>query len=161
MCNSVVWTYSTPDVVQCVSTSQCLTCCFDAAGSFLVSVWITGKKHGCRWGKHTTLKWGFVCVSPGDWRVHSCVAAFLTFKDAHSLLKRFPRANGYMEELRQGNIERECVEESCSFEEANEVFENKERTVSWDFMAWVVGWSPWVHSDFKVCCCEIIRIMWP
>ncbi|XP_008331707.1 transmembrane gamma-carboxyglutamic acid protein 3 [Cynoglossus semilaevis] len=55
--------------------------------------------------------------------------AFLTFKDAHSLLKRFPRANGYMEELRQGNIERECVEESCSFEEANEVFENKERTM--------------------------------
>ncbi|KAG9351961.1 hypothetical protein JZ751_023212, partial [Albula glossodonta] len=34
-----------------------------------------------------------------------------------------------MEELRQDNIERECVEESCSFEEAKEVFENKERTM--------------------------------
>ncbi|XP_067085382.1 transmembrane gamma-carboxyglutamic acid protein 3 [Osmerus mordax] len=55
--------------------------------------------------------------------------AFLEGKDAHSLLKRFPRANGFMEEFRQGNIERECVEESCSFEEANEVFENKERTM--------------------------------
>lgn len=55
--------------------------------------------------------------------------AFLTGKDAHSVLKRFPRANGFLEELRQGNIERECVEESCSFEEANEVFENKERTM--------------------------------
>uniref|UniRef100_A0A672YQ55 Proline rich and Gla domain 3 n=1 Tax=Sphaeramia orbicularis TaxID=375764 RepID=A0A672YQ55_9TELE len=54
---------------------------------------------------------------------------FLTGKDAHSVLKRFPRANGFLEELRQGNIERECVEESCSFEEANEVFENKERTM--------------------------------
>ncbi|XP_071317591.1 transmembrane gamma-carboxyglutamic acid protein 3 [Trachinotus anak] len=56
-------------------------------------------------------------------------AAFLDGKDAHSVLKRFPRANGYLEELRQGNIERECGEESCSFEEANEVFENKERTM--------------------------------
>ncbi|XP_076130610.1 transmembrane gamma-carboxyglutamic acid protein 3 [Alosa pseudoharengus] len=56
-------------------------------------------------------------------------AAFLDGKDAHSLLKRFPRANGFLEEFRQGNIERECVEESCSFEEANEVFENKERTM--------------------------------
>ncbi|KAG7515592.1 Transmembrane gamma-carboxyglutamic acid 3 [Solea senegalensis] len=56
-------------------------------------------------------------------------AAFLDGRDAHSVLKRFPRANGYLEELRQGNIERECGEESCSFEEANEVFENKERTM--------------------------------
>ncbi|CAF98567.1 unnamed protein product, partial [Tetraodon nigroviridis] len=53
---------------------------------------------------------------------------FLEDKDAHSLLKRFPRANGFLEELKKGNIERECVEESCSFEEANEVFEDKERT---------------------------------
>ncbi|XP_010866408.1 transmembrane gamma-carboxyglutamic acid protein 3 [Esox lucius] len=55
--------------------------------------------------------------------------AFLNGKDAHSVLKRFPRANSFLEEFRQGNIERECVEESCSFEEANEVFENKERTM--------------------------------
>nr|XP_029484514.1 transmembrane gamma-carboxyglutamic acid protein 3 [Oncorhynchus nerka] len=59
--------------------------------------------------------------------------AFLDGKDAHSLLKRFPRANSFLEEFRQGNIERECVEESCSFEEANEVFENKERTFRWEF----------------------------
>ncbi|XP_029304633.1 transmembrane gamma-carboxyglutamic acid protein 3 [Cottoperca gobio] len=56
-------------------------------------------------------------------------AAFLDGNGAHSILKRFPRANGFLEELRQGNIERECGEESCSFEEANEVFENKERTM--------------------------------
>ncbi|XP_066571378.1 transmembrane gamma-carboxyglutamic acid protein 3 [Amia ocellicauda] len=55
--------------------------------------------------------------------------AFLEEKDAHSLLRRLRRANGFLEELRQGNIERECVEESCSFEEAKEVFENKERTM--------------------------------
>ncbi|CAN9501500.1 unnamed protein product [Ophioblennius macclurei] len=56
-------------------------------------------------------------------------AAFLDEEDAHAVLKRLPRANGFLEELRQGNIERECVEESCSFEEANEVFENKEKTM--------------------------------
>ena len=59
-----------------------------------------------------------------------CSPAFLEDKDAHSILKRFPRANGFLEEFWQGDIERECGEESCSFEEANEVFENKERTVS-------------------------------
>lgn len=59
-----------------------------------------------------------------------CLVAFVNGKDANSILKRFPRANGFLEELRQGNIERECGEESCTFEEANEVFENKERTVS-------------------------------
>lgn len=56
-------------------------------------------------------------------------AAFLGGRDAHSVLKRFPRANAFLEELRQGNLERECVEESCSFEEAHEVFENKEKTM--------------------------------
>ncbi|XP_034033811.1 transmembrane gamma-carboxyglutamic acid protein 3 [Thalassophryne amazonica] len=55
--------------------------------------------------------------------------AFLNGRDANSVLRRFPRANGFLEELRQGNIERECGEESCSFEEANEVFENKEKTM--------------------------------
>ncbi|KAJ8266902.1 hypothetical protein GJAV_G00135960 [Gymnothorax javanicus] len=59
----------------------------------------------------------------------SMAQAFLNQKDAHSILKRFPRANGFLEELRQDNIQRECVEESCSFEEAKEVFENKELTM--------------------------------
>ncbi|XP_012684426.2 transmembrane gamma-carboxyglutamic acid protein 3 [Clupea harengus] len=75
-------------------------------------------------------------------------AAFLDGKDAHSLLKRFPRANGFLEEFRQGNIERECVEESCSFEEANEVFENKERTMEfWKMRS--VGSNAESRSDSK------------
>ncbi|KAJ7996145.1 hypothetical protein DPEC_G00234030 [Dallia pectoralis] len=68
----------------------------------------------------------------GSWSENqrgSMAKAFLNGKDAHSVLKRFPRANSFLEEFRQGSIERECVEESCSFEEANEVFENKERTM--------------------------------
>ncbi|XP_026572337.1 uncharacterized protein LOC113446763 [Pseudonaja textilis] len=55
--------------------------------------------------------------------------AFLTAPKAHSVLKRFPRANGFLEEFRQGTIERECVEEVCSYEEVKEVFENKEKTM--------------------------------
>lgn len=54
---------------------------------------------------------------------------FLGARNAHSVLKRFPRANGFLEEIRQGTIERECIEEVCSYEEVKEVFENKEKTV--------------------------------
>lgn len=60
---------------------------------------------------------------------HLCITAFLAAQNAHSVLKRFPRANGFLEEFRQGTIERECVEEICSYEEVKEVFENKEKTV--------------------------------
>lgn len=58
-----------------------------------------------------------------------CVAVFLGARNAHSVLKRFPRANSFLEEIRQGTIERECIEEVCSYEEVKEVFENKEKTV--------------------------------
>ncbi|KAM6427057.1 transmembrane gamma-carboxyglutamic acid protein 3 isoform 2-T5 [Liasis olivaceus] len=57
------------------------------------------------------------------------MATFLAAQKAHSVLKRFPRANGFLEEFRQGTIERECVEEVCSYEEVKEVFENKEKTM--------------------------------
>ena len=59
-----------------------------------------------------------------------CLAVFLGARNARSVLKRFPRANGFLEEIRQGTIERECIEEVCSYEEVKEVFENKEKTVS-------------------------------
>ncbi|XP_017710639.1 PREDICTED: transmembrane gamma-carboxyglutamic acid protein 1, partial [Rhinopithecus bieti] len=49
-------------------------------------------------------------------------------RKANSVLKRYPRANGFFEEIRQGNIERECKEEFCTFEEAREAFENNEKT---------------------------------
>ena len=55
---------------------------------------------------------------------------FLTGEKANSVLKRYRRANGLFEEIRQGNIERECKEEVCTFEEAREAFENNEKTVS-------------------------------
>ncbi|XP_054978556.1 transmembrane gamma-carboxyglutamic acid protein 3 [Sorex araneus] len=57
------------------------------------------------------------------------MATFLKAKDANSVLKRVPRANEFLEELRQGTIERECMEEVCSYEEVKEVFEDKEKTM--------------------------------
>uniref|UniRef100_A0A2K5PVR0 Proline rich and Gla domain 1 n=1 Tax=Cebus imitator TaxID=2715852 RepID=A0A2K5PVR0_CEBIM len=56
------------------------------------------------------------------------VGFFLTGEKANSVLKRYRRANGFFEEIRQGNIERECKEELCTFEEAREAFENNEKT---------------------------------
>ncbi|TRY95204.1 hypothetical protein DNTS_010015, partial [Danionella cerebrum] len=47
---------------------------------------------------------------------------------AHSVLRRLPRANFLLEEMKQGNIQRECREEICSYEEAREAFENDEKT---------------------------------
>ncbi|XP_009074214.1 PREDICTED: transmembrane gamma-carboxyglutamic acid protein 1 [Acanthisitta chloris] len=53
---------------------------------------------------------------------------FLTEDKANSVLKRYPRANTFLEELKQGDIEHECKEEICSYEEAREAFENEEKT---------------------------------
>uniref|UniRef100_A0A4W4HKU7 Coagulation factor IX n=1 Tax=Electrophorus electricus TaxID=8005 RepID=A0A4W4HKU7_ELEEL len=51
--------------------------------------------------------------------------------EADDVLGRYKRANtGAFEEFLQGNVERECMEESCSLEEAREAFENNEKTVS-------------------------------
>ncbi|KAG9349643.1 hypothetical protein JZ751_028091 [Albula glossodonta] len=48
---------------------------------------------------------------------------------AHNLLDRVKRANaGWFEELKAGNLERECLEERCSYEEAREVFEHETAT---------------------------------
>ena len=54
---------------------------------------------------------------------------FLPRDQAHRVLQRARRANSFLEEMKQGNLERECREEACSFEEAREVFEDKEKTV--------------------------------
>ncbi|XP_036181906.1 prothrombin [Myotis myotis] len=54
---------------------------------------------------------------------------FLAPQQALSLLQRARRANsGFMEELRSGNLERECLEEQCSYEEAFEALESSTAT---------------------------------
>ncbi|XP_017557328.1 coagulation factor VIIi [Pygocentrus nattereri] len=56
-------------------------------------------------------------------------AVFLRRADANAVLQRAKRANsGFLEEAKAGNLERECLEEICDYEEAREVFENDEKT---------------------------------
>ncbi|XP_074048180.1 coagulation factor X [Macrotis lagotis] len=61
--------------------------------------------------------------------LHFGETVFLNQEKANNVLKRARRANTIFEELKQGNLERECLEETCSFEEAREVFEDKEKTI--------------------------------
>lgn len=53
---------------------------------------------------------------------------FLLQNTASQFLIRHRRANAIPEELKAGNLERECVEELCSKEEAREIFENVPET---------------------------------
>ncbi|XP_076021925.1 coagulation factor VII [Genypterus blacodes] len=56
-------------------------------------------------------------------------SVFLSPERAHGLLVRTRRYNsGWLEELQRGDLERECLEEKCSYEEAREVFEHTEAT---------------------------------
>lgn len=55
---------------------------------------------------------------------------FLPASKANNVLVRWKRAGSYLlEELFEGNLEKECYEEICTYEEAREVFENEVVTV--------------------------------
>ncbi|XP_065127963.2 coagulation factor IXa [Paramisgurnus dabryanus] len=67
-------------------------------------------------------------------------AVFIEEEKAESILWRRRRANlGLFEELLQGNVERECIEEKCTLEEAREAFENNEKTMAF--------WASYVDGD--------------
>uniref|UniRef100_A0A672YHJ8 coagulation factor Xa n=1 Tax=Sphaeramia orbicularis TaxID=375764 RepID=A0A672YHJ8_9TELE len=63
---------------------------------------------------------------------HNVISSSLFFVDEQEasqlLLHRRRRANSFLEEVKQGNMERECREEQCDWEEAREIFENEEKT---------------------------------
>lgn len=61
---------------------------------------------------------------------------FINREHANNVLARIRRANSFFEELRRGNLERECMEEICSYEEAREIFKNDEKTVSQARSVW-------------------------
>ncbi|XP_062438628.1 vitamin K-dependent protein C isoform X1 [Rhea pennata] len=64
----------------------------------------------------------------------SCPYSVFIRKDkAHEVLKVHKRANYFLEEIRPGNLERECIEEKCSFEEAKEIFHSQEKTMEFWF----------------------------
>ncbi|KAM5312590.1 vitamin K-dependent protein Z [Glossophaga mutica] len=68
-------------------------------------------------------------------------SVFLSASKANKVLVRWKRAGSYLlEELFQGNLEKECYEEICAYEEAREVFEDDVITV--DFWKKYMGGSP-------------------
>ncbi|XP_059678389.1 coagulation factor IX [Gavia stellata] len=60
-------------------------------------------------------------------------SVFMRKDEAHEVLKVHKRANYFLEEIRPGNLERECNEEKCSFEEAKEIFHSQEKTMEFWF----------------------------
>uniref|UniRef100_A0A8C4MWG2 Vitamin K-dependent protein Z n=1 Tax=Equus asinus asinus TaxID=83772 RepID=A0A8C4MWG2_EQUAS len=66
---------------------------------------------------------------------------FLSASKANTVLARWKRAGSYLlEELFEGNLEKECYEEICVYEEAREVFENDATTG--EFWTRYMGGSP-------------------
>lgn len=58
------------------------------------------------------------------------MCAVFRMPHASSVFLRSKRANSYLiEEILQGNLERECYEELCTYEEAREFFEDTQKTV--------------------------------
>ncbi|XP_078088474.1 coagulation factor X-like [Mustelus asterias] len=66
-------------------------------------------------------------------------SVFLTNENANSILTRQRRANSFWEEVKEGNVERECIEERCSYEEVREIYENDQATDEY--------WSKYVDGD--------------
>ncbi|XP_010223633.1 PREDICTED: coagulation factor X-like [Tinamus guttatus] len=71
--------------------------------------------------------------------LHAEGSVFIKKENADKFLERTKRANSFLEELKKGNIERECNEERCSKEEAREAFEDQEKTEEF--------WNIYVDGD--------------
>ncbi|XP_051890451.1 coagulation factor X-like isoform X2 [Pristis pectinata] len=64
----------------------------------------------------------------GSYCCFSLAVTQMTKSAAFQLLSRARRANSFGEEIKAGNLERECSEETCSKEEAREIFEDDTKT---------------------------------
>ncbi|XP_029786334.1 coagulation factor IX [Suricata suricatta] len=83
---------------------------------------------------------GLIAICLLGYLLSADCTVFLDHEDAMKILSRPKRYNsGKLEEFVQGNLERECMEEKCSFEEAREVFENTEKTTEF--------WKQYVDGD--------------
>ncbi|XP_071999281.1 coagulation factor X-like [Engystomops pustulosus] len=71
----------------------------------------------------------FLCITLFLLSTSFCQSGSLVFigrEKAHHVLRK--RANSFLEEILPGNLERECYEETCSREEAREIFKSPEKT---------------------------------
>ncbi|XP_049629090.1 vitamin K-dependent protein C [Suncus etruscus] len=66
-------------------------------------------------------------------------SVFYSSESAHQVLRIRKRANTFLEELRASNLERECIEEICDFEEAQEIFQDVDKTLTF--------WSKYHDED--------------
>ncbi|KAJ4929806.1 hypothetical protein JOQ06_018827 [Pogonophryne albipinna] len=67
-------------------------------------------------------------------------AVFVSQRQADTVLRRIRRFNTPLEEVfKTANLERECREETCSMEEAREVFEDIEKTMTF--------WASYIDGD--------------
>ncbi|XP_006902867.1 PREDICTED: vitamin K-dependent protein C-like [Elephantulus edwardii] len=64
---------------------------------------------------------------------------FSSAEHAHQVLQIRKRANTFLEEIMAGNLERECMEETCDLEEAQEIFKNVDDTLAF--------WSKYHDED--------------
>uniref|UniRef100_A0A8C2TRR3 Protein Z, vitamin K dependent plasma glycoprotein n=1 Tax=Coturnix japonica TaxID=93934 RepID=A0A8C2TRR3_COTJA len=75
---------------------------------------------------------------------------FISTDEANKVIKRHRRANSLrFEEVMQGSLEKECLEERCTLEEAREVFENDEISKAlWNQygLGWQCSSSPCQHG---------------
>ncbi|XP_064522846.1 vitamin K-dependent protein C isoform X2 [Pseudopipra pipra] len=85
--------------------------------------------------KHLAL--GLLLAACSAWVCGTSI--FYSTEDANQVLRIQKRANSFLEELKPGSVERECIEERCDFEEASEIFETKESTLNF--------WSKYVDGD--------------
>ncbi|XP_067898067.1 vitamin K-dependent protein C-like [Heterodontus francisci] len=69
----------------------------------------------------------------------SSYSVFLPEKDAADVLRIRKRHNYLFEEFRPGNMERECHEETCVFEEAREILHSTDKTL--------IFWNKYVDGD--------------
>lgn len=69
-----------------------------------------------------------LCLSPC-----SPDPVFIRRNEANRVLRVQKRSNQFLEEIKAGNLERECYEETCSFEEAREIFKAQEKTTEFWF----------------------------
>ena len=79
---------------------------------------------------------------------------FVEEGDANSFLGRHLLFNRFdFEIFVPGNLERECYEEVCNYEEAREVFENIPKTVEWCCSAEGKGQRGWQQTQYQCLLC--------
>uniref|UniRef100_A0A8C5MSX5 Coagulation factor X n=1 Tax=Leptobrachium leishanense TaxID=445787 RepID=A0A8C5MSX5_9ANUR len=67
-----------------------------------------------------------VLAHPMEFTFALSLSVFIKRERAHHVLRK--RANYFLEEMLPGDLERECYEETCSREEAREIFKSQEKT---------------------------------